>query len=372
MRADRRRPLPDAAREHERVQPAERRRHRGDRRRAAGGRRRRAPAAAPRSPVAAPARISRMSARPAEAQQARAVLQRVGDLRGRSAALRASHSTIPGSMRPGARRHDEALERREAHRRVDRPAAVHGRQRRPRAEVAGDDPERRVAIAPAQHGGAPRRVCVRQPVEPVAPDRPRSPPRAPGSRTSTRPRERRVERGVEARDVRDVRAAPPETASIPASDFGWWSGASAVSASIAGDAASSSATGADEPRPAVDHPVPDGLGAPPTRRSRPRRAARPPPAHRRQVRRLEDAVVDGSSTRSLRLLDPALTTRITPSGAGHAQFAISGASSPSSRVYARASIRLSTMQLPDVPGPRREARAPGRSRRSRGGTGRGR
>ena len=105
---------------------------------------------------------------------------------------------------------------------------------------------------------------------------------------------------------------------------------------------------------------------------RPRRAARRRPRRSRGRSAVSTTASSGSSTRSLRLLDPALTTRIRPAGVGHAQFAISGASSPSSRVYARASIRLSTSSCRTCPAREREARAPGRSRRSRGGTGRGR
>ena len=73
---------------------------------------------------------------------------------------------------------------------------------------------------------------------------------------------------------------------------------------------------------------------------------------------------------SLRLVEPALTTRITPQS-GHAQSRIAGSSSPCSRVYARASSRASPSAGAGAPrGPR--ARARGRSRRSRDGSGRGR
>ena len=120
--------------------------------------------------------------------------------------------------RPGAGRHHEPLERREAHRRVDRPPAEHRGERRPGAQVAGHDPQVRVAGAPEQLRHAPRRVCVRQPVEPVPADRPSLPPLA-GDRVGRRGgRDRRVERGVEARhrghagqrlgDRRDPRERP--------------------------------------------------------------------------------------------------------------------------------------------------------------------
>ena len=64
-RPDDRRPLADATREHERVQPAERRPPSPRSRRAAGGGRRRARAAPPGAPAGAPSMIARMSAVPA-------------------------------------------------------------------------------------------------------------------------------------------------------------------------------------------------------------------------------------------------------------------------------------------------------------------
>ena len=104
-----------------------------------------------------------------------------------------------------AGRHDDPLERREAHRRVERAAVAHRGERRAGAEVAGDDPRARVQAE--QLGGPTGGVRVGEPVEAVAAQRE---PLAPcgGQRVRRRRRRQvRVERRVEARHRRAGRPA---------------------------------------------------------------------------------------------------------------------------------------------------------------------
>ena len=109
--------------------------------------------------------------------------------------------------RTRARRHHEALQRREAHRRVDGASARDGRERRPGAEVAGNDSEA-FGGTTAEVGSALRRVGVREAVEPEAAQRP---PLAPLGREGVGGRRRRhpcMEGRVEAGDRRDLRQQP--------------------------------------------------------------------------------------------------------------------------------------------------------------------
>ena len=101
-----------------------------------------------------------------------------------------------GVDRPGARRHRHALERAEAHRRVDRAPVAHGRHRAAAAEVADHEPPDAHLLGRPLH---------REPVEPVAADAPLV---APARRERVRRRllgHRAVERRVEDGDVRHVR-----------------------------------------------------------------------------------------------------------------------------------------------------------------------
>ncbi len=102
-----------------------------------------------------------------------------------------------------AGRHDQALERGEAHRRVDRSPPGHRRERGAGPQVAGHDPE--ILHRPAEELGRPARcVGVGQPVEAVAAE---PPAETPLSRQGVGRRRRRqvgVEGGVEAGDGRDV------------------------------------------------------------------------------------------------------------------------------------------------------------------------
>ena len=140
---------------------------------------------------------------------------------------------------------------------------------------------------------------------------------------------RRVERRVEDGDVRHVRAARAAPASIAASAGALCSGASSTSAS------SSALT------VVVDH---DRLARSAARRGR--RGARPRRRRRRLARATStgrDDVVARRRRESLRLVEPALTTRIRLTPDGQAQSRIAGSSSPCSRVYARARSRASTI-----------------------------
>src|SRR5438105_12172012 len=69
------------------------------------------------------------------------------------------------------RRHYKALERREPHRRGDRPAVAHGSQRGSGAQMTGHNPEASASTL-QQLGGTPRGVGVRETVEAVPPDAP--------------------------------------------------------------------------------------------------------------------------------------------------------------------------------------------------------
>ena len=100
----------------------------------------------------------------------------------------------------GARRHNEAVEWCEAHRRVDRQAARHGRQRGARAEMARDDAQR-LRVTHHQLRGAPGGVRVGESVKAVPAPRPLGRERVGRGAGG----QRRVERRVEARGRAGVR-----------------------------------------------------------------------------------------------------------------------------------------------------------------------
>ena len=145
-----------------------------------------------------------MSVGAGEAEQAAAVVDR---RRAPRAALSppcsTSHSSRPGSTEPGPGRHHQALERREAHRRVDRPAAADRRQRGPGAEVGDDETQVRRGPASRPRGGSPRRTTARGTRSGAA--RVAHATRPAGRRYAP-PRAGRVEGGVEAGHCRQVRA----------------------------------------------------------------------------------------------------------------------------------------------------------------------
>ena len=325
----RRRSLADAAREHERVEPAERRRHRRDRpaqavdvdvEGEAAPRRRRPPLApAPRAcrpcPRAPRARTGAPGRRRSSAAATPALSEPRDDAR---------------VDRTRARRHHEPLERREAHRRVDGPAAAHGRERRARAQVAGDDAERVVALAPAQDRGATRGVRVRQPMEPV-------PPHAERSRHAARDRvgggrigQRGVERRVERRDVRQVRERRRDRTDPGQRPRLVQRRQRRQRLDARRSTRASSTTGAANRVPPWTTRCPTA-SAPPTRAIASRDERRVGLLDRRQVRRLEDGVARAEQP-ELAAARARVDDEDQACGVGHAQFAISGASSPSSRV----------------------------------------
>jgi len=109
----------------------------------------------------------------------------------------------PGVDAARPRRHDQPVERREAHRRVDRVAVPHGGQRGTAAKVAGDELQA-LERPTEQLGGASCRRGMREPVEAVPAQAPALAPRL-RQRVSMRCRgQRRVEGRVEAGDRRYV------------------------------------------------------------------------------------------------------------------------------------------------------------------------
>ena len=216
--------------------------------------------------------IVRMSAVPARPSRPERCSSVAASSAGGIPACSSSHSTRPGIDAPGAGRHHQPLERREAHRRVDRAAVEDGGQRRAGAEVAGHEAQA-VGRAAEQLGRAPRRVRVRQAVEPVAAQ---VPALAPLRRAARRSRRRpAASRGTPCRSRRRPGrpAARRVTTSSAASDFGWWSGARSVSARSRATTAASMTTGLENCGAAVDDPVADRVDRPEAadRRRRPRR-----------------------------------------------------------------------------------------------------
>ena len=193
--------LADAAGERDRVQAAERRRRGGDRRGHAvdvDGER-----------EALRIELAHVTRGAGESGEPRLVLEGVVELVDREPALPQEIDQGAWVDRARARRHRNALERREAHRRLDRAAVEDGSHGRTAAEVAHDQP------------GDPhlrRRPFDRQAVEPVAADAPLVPALGHGIAHRLLGH-RRVKRRVEDRDVRDVgqRApAPPRSPAGPA------------------------------------------------------------------------------------------------------------------------------------------------------------
>ncbi len=140
---------------------------------------------------------------PGQRQHPRAVLERVGDLVHLQSAVLQQPQQQPRVHAARARRHHQALHRREPHRRVDRAPAGDRGERRAGAEVAGDDAQG--LLRPVEQlAGAARRVGVREAVEPEAADAMALAPLS-GRRTSRPPPGAGVERRVEARRHRQLR-----------------------------------------------------------------------------------------------------------------------------------------------------------------------
>ena len=149
-------------------------------------------------------------------------------------------------------------------------------------------------------------------MEPVAPQRPALAPLR-GQRVGRGGgRQRGVERGVEAGDVRARPGSARRTASSAASDFGWCSGARSVELLERRRTRVVDQHRRREPRAAVHHPVADGVEPVPATRGRRSSCSVGAVADRRQVVLLDQPVARRRAARSLRLLDPALTTSSRP------------------------------------------------------------
>ena len=134
----------------------------------------------------------------------------------------------------GSGRHDQPVDRREAHRGVHAAAAVHRRERRPGAEVAGHHPEPGLSSRAEQvRGAAAGGIAVRQPMEPELAQPELVAPAGRQRVASTAAAGMLAWNAVSKQPTGAPRAAPSGPR-IPASARGWCSGASAVSAAIAG------------------------------------------------------------------------------------------------------------------------------------------
>ena len=197
------------------------------------------------------------------------------------------------------RGHHEAVERREAHRRVDRAPAGDRAQRRARAEVAGDDP-RRAGRA------APRRAARRRRA------------RGRGSRTGAAQRSATrsgsayvaaaaasVAWNAVSKHATAGRTAPRARRSPPAHAAGAAArGRSAPRAARAPARRSRPAAGSPSPPCTMRCPTASASGRPSSASAGDRRVAR-----RTRARARRPCDRRRPSTRSLRLLEPALTTR---------------------------------------------------------------
>ena len=167
-----------------------------------------------------------MSAVPARPSSPERCSSAVAEL-GRRAARRAPRATGRGPDRrcPDRVAIDEALERREAHRRVHRPPVAHGGQRCAGTEVAGHDPKARSLGRPRSARVARRDAyACDSPWNPYRRIAQRSPPRRRAARRSRRPPA--ASRGTRCRSRRRPghRQHRAERRRSPASDSGWWSG----------------------------------------------------------------------------------------------------------------------------------------------------
>ena len=214
---------------------------------------------------------------------------------------------------PGARRHRDAVERAEAHRRVDRPAVEDGRDRAAAAEVADDEARAREPLAPptaprgrgSRSAGCPTRAAQRRGT-------------AYAAASSGIVAWKVVSKTATCADVAAARAAPPRSQRARRR----CAAARARRACAARRAPSRRARPARrEARAAVDDAVRDA-------RARQRGASASEPTG--------VDVSSSSTSESFRLVEPALTTRIPdtrqPAQYGQAQSAIAGSSIPCSRV----------------------------------------
>ena len=220
-----------------------------------------------------------------------------------------------GVDRARAGRHRDALERCEAHRRVDGTPVSNRRDRAAAAQVADHE---------ARDGHLLARPLDREPMEAEAADSELAKLEREG--IGRRPiRDRLVEGGVEDRDVGECGNAC-RASRIASSAGALCSGASSVSPSSSSSTASSTNTDSRKREPPCT--------------TRWATASTSPGASASDDTFLVSPSVP--TTESLRLTEPALTTRTAATRQyGQTQSRISGSSSPCSRVYARARRRRS-------------------------------
>src|SRR3954454_6218599 len=171
--------------------------------------------------------------------------------------------------------------------------------------MAGHHPQAWVQVAAQPLGRTTGRVRVREPVEPETAHPPPVAPLA-GNRVGGRGgREGRVERRVEARDLRGVREERRDRVDGRKGRWlvKWREGRQGPDLV---DHVGIQDDRRGEPRPAVDHAMPEASDDP-----KPAMPPPSPPVPASPPGRSADSTTEParSTTRSLRLLDPALTTR---------------------------------------------------------------
>ena len=176
-------------------------------------------------------------------------------------ACSASQSTRPGSTAPRAGRHHQALERREAHRRVDRSAArgrppATRRRRGGRSRPAGPRSRRPGAPPPAARRTRGTARGTRTAGSASAPAR------RPAARTSRPPAGWSAWNAVSKQATAGTPGSSRPTTSSAASDAGWWSGARSTSERIPSTTDASTSVRAREARAAMHDPMPDGVDRP--------------------------------------------------------------------------------------------------------------
>ncbi len=217
----------------------------------------------------------------AEGREPRLVLERRVELVDAQAALAQEVEERARIDRARARRHRHALERGEAHGRVDRAAVQHGGHRAAAAEVADDEPrgDRHLLRDAPLH---------REPVEAVAADAPSSRHSRGTAYVDASWRNRRVERRVEDGDVRHVRERVRAPRSIAARAGALWSGASSASSSIVSRRPRRRSAPARGSEAAVHDAMPDGVDP---------RAASASDRRCSRLVALDDGAASGSSSR---------------------------------------------------------------------------
>ena len=208
------------------------------------GRTSRAPAAARSLPFAAAASTSRTSPlTPETPSRPEPWSSAVGQFVERQKIVAEQPQHHARVERACTRAHHQALERSEAHRRPDRPAAVDRRDRAAAAEVRDDQPKASPDLGPSSSRGAPHRPLDRQAVEAVAADAPFGVPLVrqgiQGSRSAATWRGRRCRRRRRAA----ARAAAGAAARIVSTATGLCSGARSESSSRSARTASSISVG---------------------------------------------------------------------------------------------------------------------------------